>query len=231
MKYKMMFRASKEGKGLSKLTFLHIETCIWHMTFKACFHVPISIGVHFFPCSFIYNTLWLLTIYGCTRQDINHGFGHWGSGAHSSQLKRSCNHLSLITLTPSAHTHVGVFYDRSTLPHMKTSFLHSPEQVQPVQSSVCAMERSWMRCLWLSGQQFPNINPWKSYRLWSVLCSSKQEPTLTFLSQNTFLHLVDVFIQSDLQCILGIQFLWVHAFPGIQTYDLGIASAVFYYLS
>lgn len=109
MKYKMMFRASKEGKGLSKLTFLHIETCIWHMTFKACFHVPISIGVHFFPCSFIYNTLWLLTIYGCTRQDINHGFGHWGNGAHSSQLKRSCNHLSLITLTPSAHTHVGVF--------------------------------------------------------------------------------------------------------------------------
>lgn len=203
------------------------------MTFKACFYFPISIGVHFFTCSLISNTLWLLTIYGCTGQDINHGFGHWGSGAHLSQLKQNCNHLSLITLTPSAHTntHVGVF-TTGPLPHMKTSFLHSPEQVQPVQSCVCAMEQSWMRYLWLSGQQFPNINPWKSY----IACYAQVKKkclssTLTFLSQNTFMHLVDVFIQSDLQCILGIQFLWDHAFPGIQTYDLGIASAMFYYLS
>ncbi len=56
------------------------------------------------------------------------------------------------------------------------------------------------------------------------------ECTYTF----TFMHLADAFIQSDLHCIqvtVFFTFLSALAFPGNRTHDLGIASAMLYYLS
>ncbi len=49
----------------------------------------------------------------------------------------------------------------------------------------------------------------------------------------TFMHLADAFIQSDLHCIqvTVFTFLSALAFPGNRTHDLGIASAMLYYLS
>ncbi len=47
------------------------------------------------------------------------------------------------------------------------------------------------------------------------------------------MHLADAFIQSDLHCIqvTVFTFLSALAFPGNWTHDLGIASAMLYYLS
>lgn len=134
----MWFRASKEGRGPSTLTFLHIETRIWHMTFKACFHIPFSNFhcVHFFACSLIYNTLWLLAIYGCTRPVINHGFSRWGSGAPLCERKRSCNHLSLITLTPCAHT--WRCFSTGPPPHMNRHLFCTALNKSDLSSHACA---------------------------------------------------------------------------------------------
>ncbi len=49
----------------------------------------------------------------------------------------------------------------------------------------------------------------------------------------TFMHLTDAFIQSDLHCIevtVFTFFLSAFAFPGNRTHDLGVASAMLYYL-
>ncbi len=48
-----------------------------------------------------------------------------------------------------------------------------------------------------------------------------------------FMHLADAFIQSDLHCIQFTGFIFLSAlpFPGYQIHDLGIASAMLYYLS
>ncbi len=48
------------------------------------------------------------------------------------------------------------------------------------------------------------------------------------------LHLADAFIQSDLHCIQVTFFFYILsalAFPGNRTHDLGVASAMLYYLS
>ncbi len=47
------------------------------------------------------------------------------------------------------------------------------------------------------------------------------------------MHLADAFIQSDLHCIQVTVFtvLSALAFPGNRTHDLGVASAMLYYLS
>ncbi len=47
------------------------------------------------------------------------------------------------------------------------------------------------------------------------------------------MHLADAFIQSDLHCIqvTVFTFLSALAFPGNRTHDLGVASAMLYYLS
>ncbi len=47
------------------------------------------------------------------------------------------------------------------------------------------------------------------------------------------MHLADAFIQSDLHCIQVTVFyiLSALAFPGNQTHDLGVASAMLYHLS
>ncbi len=47
------------------------------------------------------------------------------------------------------------------------------------------------------------------------------------------MHLADAFIQSDLHCIqvTVLHFLSALAFPGNQTHDLGVASAMLYHLS
>ncbi len=50
----------------------------------------------------------------------------------------------------------------------------------------------------------------------------------------TFMHLADAFIQSDLHSIqvtVFTFFLSALAFPGNRTHDLGVASAMLYYLS
>ncbi len=59
--------------------------------------------------------------------------------------------------------------------------------------------------------------------------SADQGFTFTF----TFMHLADAFIQSDLHCIqvTVFTFLSALAFPGNRTHDLGVASAMLYYLS
>ncbi len=48
-----------------------------------------------------------------------------------------------------------------------------------------------------------------------------------------FTYLADTFIQSDLHCIQVTvsTFLSALAFPGNRTHDLGVASAMLYYLS
>ncbi len=47
------------------------------------------------------------------------------------------------------------------------------------------------------------------------------------------MHLADAFIQSDLHCIqVTVFYIWsALAFPGNRTHDLGVASAILYYLS
>ncbi len=67
---------------------------------------------------------------------------------------------------------------------------------------------------------------WGSYIAWR---------TWTWITF-TFMHLADAFIQSDLHCIqvtvyFILFFLSALAFPGNRTHDLGIASAMLYYLS
>ncbi len=62
-----------------------------------------------------------------------------------------------------------------------------------------------------------------------IVISNVIKITFTF----TFMHLADAFIQSDLHCIqvTVITFLSALAFPGNRTHDLGVASAMLYYLS
>ncbi len=46
------------------------------------------------------------------------------------------------------------------------------------------------------------------------------------------MHLADAFIQSDLHCIqVTVYILSALAFPGNRSHDLGVASAMLYYLS
>ncbi len=45
----------------------------------------------------------------------------------------------------------------------------------------------------------------------------------------TFIHLADVFIQSDLQCIQVIHLLSVYVFPGNRTHNLYAANAMLYH--
>ncbi len=55
-----------------------------------------------------------------------------------------------------------------------------------------------------------------------------------YISTFTFMHLADAFIQSDLHCIQVTVFFYILsalAFPGNQTHDLGVASAMLYHLS
>ncbi len=69
-------------------------------------------------------------------------------------------------------------------------------------------------------------------RLFCLLCRDLLKSRLVSFTF-TFMHLGDAFIQSDLHCIQITVFyiLSALAFPGNRTHDLGVASAMLYYLS
>ncbi len=69
--------------------------------------------------------------------------------------------------------------------------------------------------------------------LWLKLMFVMLQPPLLSKVTFTFMHLADAFIQSDLHCIrvTVFTFLSALAFPGNQTHDLGVASAMLYHLS
>ncbi len=69
---------------------------------------------------------------------------------------------------------------------------------------------------------------------YSVLFRTARAVTVTssvfaVLNTFTFMHSLDAFIQSDLQCIQVIQLLSVHVFPGNWTHNLCAANAMLYH--
>ncbi len=98
----------------------------------------------------------------------------------------------------------------------------------------CSSPVNVVFCMWGWWNCCPETNVllWAEPRDW--ISTQRKPKCILFYANlyckcNTFMHLADAFIQSDLQCIQAIHFLSVCVFPGNRTHNLCAANAMLYH--